>query len=80
MIFDIPHLHSNNSNQIRKDIHDTNLFSIFVSIVVIESQNDVSLSKQRKYIFLSLAEKRDLTDIVIKKVNLLNFEHAFVIG
>ncbi len=57
MIFDIPHLHSNNSYQIRKYIHDTNLFSIFVSIVVVESQNDVNLPQQRKYIFLGLAEK-----------------------
>ena len=80
MIFDIPHLHGNNSNQIRKDIHYTDLFSINIPIVKVESQYNISLSQQGKYIFLCLAQKRDLTDIVIKKVNLLNLEHAFVIG
>ena len=45
MIFDVPHLHRDNSNQIWENIHDINLFSILISIVVIESQNDVSLSQ-----------------------------------
>jgi hypothetical protein len=80
MIFDIPHLHRNNSNQIWKDIHYIDLFSINIPIMVVESQYDISLSQQGKHIFLCLAEKRYLTDIVIKKVNLLNFEHAFIIG
>lgn len=80
MIFDIPHLHSNNSNQIREDIHYIDLLSINIPIMVVESQYDISLSQQGKHIFLCLAEKRYLTDIVIKKVNLLNFEHAFIIG